>query len=230
MHKLVLCAQSEWFQKTCAGSWKVGAQYSTDHTVRLMTVQEGQESKIELAEDDPQVVDAMLHYLYNFDYGDYGIGQEHCPPIVLDVRVFAIAGKYFLANLKDLAAKKFETRAAEEWKGPGFVAAITEAYSIIPEHDDTIRKILVRIAREHASQLLDPEQDHGDLRAVAGEMSAFARDLATALACPHLSGSTYCCPGCDQLFLWDDSNSEEFGCPQGCYLEDRVWWLTYQRA
>lgn len=67
----------------------------------LTLKQEGQEGVIKLDEDadpqvqdDPQTVDALIHYLYTFDYGsDCPNGQDDVAGIVLDVRMYLIASK-----------------------------------------------------------------------------------------------------------------------------------------
>lgn len=87
----------------------------------------------------------MLYYLYNFDYGDHGNSQEDAAPIVLDVRMFAIADKFAITPLKKLAAKKFAVRADAEWNTAGFAEAIAEVYDIIPAHEDTLERIVVRV-------------------------------------------------------------------------------------
>lgn len=52
-HKFVLCAQSEYFQKMFGSGFK-----------------EAVEGKVVLDDESPQVMEALIHYLYNFDYGE----------------------------------------------------------------------------------------------------------------------------------------------------------------
>ena len=65
---------------------------------------EAKDSGVCLDDCDSQVVEALIHYLYNFDYGEYAIRKTDMPSIVLDARLFAIADVYFV-----LPPHKFDT-------------------------------------------------------------------------------------------------------------------------
>jgi len=80
----------------------------------------------------------MLCYFYKFDYDDCA-GPDDVEPIIRDVRMFAIADKYFIAPLKTLAAEKFAKRAELEWNTDHFANAIAEVCTIVPEHEDALR-------------------------------------------------------------------------------------------
>lgn len=54
--------------------------------------QKTQKNEITL-DDDPQVIEAMLHYMYKLDYGDSSIIPESVSAIVMDVKLFTIADK-----------------------------------------------------------------------------------------------------------------------------------------
>jgi hypothetical protein len=50
-------------------------------------------------DDEPQVIESMLNYMYTSDYGDFSNSQEHVCALVLDVKVFVLADKYFIKGL-----------------------------------------------------------------------------------------------------------------------------------
>jgi BTB/POZ domain len=51
VHKVVLCGQSDFFKKACNGGFR-----------------EASSGVIEMKEDDPAAVKAMLQFFYTFDY------------------------------------------------------------------------------------------------------------------------------------------------------------------
>ncbi|KAI7332539.1 hypothetical protein KC315_g4610 [Hortaea werneckii] len=160
VHKVLLCAQSEWFEKSCTGCWK-----------------EGKEGTITLEEDDPQVVDAMLHWFYEFDYGT---SQDNKCPLVLDLRVHAAAEKFLLPNLKRLAATKFEQRAQTEWNSQGFANAVYEVYMNLLENDSGLKQKIVQIVNEHRSELFHPINGSEAFKDMAVEIPEFGRDVLIA--------------------------------------------------
>ncbi|KAI7467862.1 hypothetical protein D0860_01894 [Hortaea werneckii] len=213
-HKFLLCAQSEWFRKACAGPWK-----------------EGKSGRITL-KDDPQVVDALLHWLYNFDYGDYGNLQDHCCPIVLDVRVYAAADKYLLPNLKRLAAEKFEKHAKAEGESDGFVKAIQEAYDVVLESDRTLKKIIIDVASKHKLALLHPSKGSEFFKRLTAELPEFGKDLLVASNITWIEPDwvKYRCPGCNMHWAMPEQ-TEDFACPRSChYKHDASWWALYKEA
>ncbi|KAK3717653.1 hypothetical protein LTR37_005720 [Vermiconidia calcicola] len=120
VHKFCLCAQSDFFHSACGDSFK-----------------EGNGSKINLDDDDPQTVEALIHYFCCFDYGECA----NISNMILDARMYAVADKYFVALLKQLAKKKFESRAKAEWKTVEFADAVAEVFSTVPEGDGEFRRI-----------------------------------------------------------------------------------------
>ncbi|KAK4544760.1 hypothetical protein LTR36_004009 [Oleoguttula mirabilis] len=210
VHKVLLCAQSEWFQKACAGPFK-----------------EAEEKKIKLDDDDPEVVNAMLHYLYNFDYGgDYDNSPDRIAPIMLDIRVFAIADKYLITPLKELAVEVFTERAAAGWGTDEFAAAISEIYSIIPEHEDHMRRIVVRAVQEHATELFSEGPSYASFNSVMRQIADFGADVSQALARRSTMVTWYCCPTCSSTFAMGDYEGVGFDCPMRCCSFRTVFWWT----
>ncbi|KAI7257543.1 hypothetical protein KC343_g6462 [Hortaea werneckii] len=199
-HKFLLCAQSEWFRKACAGPWK-----------------EGKEGTITLKEDDPQVIDALLHWLYNFEYDEYGLSQDHQCPMVLDVRVYAAADKYFVPNLKRLAVEKFEKHTKAGWKSDGFANAIPEAYVVVPESDRTLKNIIIDVASAHKAALFHPSKGSEVFKRLTAELPEFGKDLLVASNITWIEGEwvKYRCPGCGMDWAMPESKTD-FTCPRYC--------------
>lgn len=189
-----------------------------------MLTQEGHEGKVELEGDEPQTVDAFIHYLYNFDYGDFGNSQGDVPALVLDVRMFIIADKYNVAPLLELAVTKFKERCEQEWMKPEFGEAALELYSIGLDHNTSLRDVIVGTINKHASEVLDPDRksEFSKLHEVM-EQTELGAHVAARLASRVC---TYKCPktNCGRVFQVSVAAYCNFSCPNKCYNQDETWW------
>ncbi|KAH9825474.1 BTB/POZ domain-containing protein [Teratosphaeria destructans] len=220
-HKLVLSAHSECFRVQCDGQWK-----------------EGMENVIPLPDDDPQIVDAILAFLYKGSYGDDGNSQSDCEPIILDARVFIIADKNLIESLKAAAATQFAVRAHKEWNTAGFADAIFEVYENGPAHDRALRDTIMEVVRQHVRELYGDAERYPDFHRVVDEVGDFAADVTRALANGlQLAKNktqtaddekTYKCPSCAMTFTIRTSElgSNSLSCPRGCYTQNLNWWST----
>ena len=72
-------------------------------------MQEGKTADITLMEDDPEIVDRMIDYLYRLDFDDQPSSANNKAlegRLVINARVYAIAEKYELCSLKAVAKVK----------------------------------------------------------------------------------------------------------------------------
>ncbi|KAK5726547.1 hypothetical protein LTR17_012670 [Elasticomyces elasticus] len=182
-HRLIVCAQSPFFVKACAGVFK-----------------EATEGVITLKEDKPLVVDAMIKYFYTFDYdserNNGGTNDMHA--LVFDVHILLIADKYDIPDLARLATTKFKERARTEWRNTAFANAaglvFTAGFPV-----DPLREIIVGLAMAQAKEL-----DKGDVGKRFYEVASSTPALAVALwrkrsarDCEHPGYQWYTCPiGC----------------------------------
>ncbi|KAL9086303.1 MAG: hypothetical protein Q9165_007218 [Trypethelium subeluteriae] len=138
------------------------------------------ERKIDLWEDDPDVVHAMLHYLYNFDYNDRDIDQHgSVSRMPFNIRVFALVHKYDIEPLKIFARGRFKELTKCEPSGDGFSRAVKLLYEGTEgtgTHEKNMRADLVKYAWMHYQELLD--EDPG-FRTVLTNVTGFAADVAT---------------------------------------------------
>ena len=187
---------------------------------------------IKLEDDDPDVVEAMLHYVYHFDYTYPSKEQNRGQKIVFDVNVHTIADKYNVAGLTNIAASKFTARAKSEWKTPGFAEAISEVYTVAADPDRELRNAIIAICSEKAGDLA-VEHFGAPVRAAASLLPAFGGDLFTKIASrlarpPKPDGDTrYKCPSCGKTFAMkgvSDDNYETRNCPY-CPYTYRNWTL-----
>ena len=214
----------------------------------LLFQQEAGENKIKLDEDDPQVVEAMLHYLYHGTYGDAGNATTDLPSILLDVKVFVIADKYFVEPLKAVACRKFGEHCKDEWKTADFAQAVQELYESGVE-DKSLKDVALAAVRIHAKDLLTKNGEFPDIHKAMRETPAFGADVLTDLTAASNAFSTdidrptatsetlremyrwtFRCPNCLSTFSVDIplGSSVEFGCPKGHSRDESFFfWKKY---
>jgi hypothetical protein len=83
--------------------------------------------------------------------------EEVQPTLVSSVRVYAIADKYDIPRLKDLARQKFCNWAEKNWACDDFAAIVKEIYESTPNHDQGLRDIVVQLIATHAQILLEKD-------------------------------------------------------------------------
>lgn len=111
--------------------------------------------------------------------------------------VYAIADKYELDNLKEVARTAFETAACNHWNSDEFVSAVAGAYTTTPDSDRGLRDIVKNTTWCHQKILL-ARKDVQDLLEVLEE---FSMDLVRELCKKGssevpLEGKIYYCGNC----------------------------------
>jgi hypothetical protein len=112
-------------------------------------------SKIPL-EDDPDVLLALLSYIYTEDYDDDMRGP--IPLQTYTVQVYAIAQKYLVHGLQHLAASRFEKVCDPADDSSDFINAIQAIEDSTYHGDRELREIVLRQIRENISWLLDIDE------------------------------------------------------------------------
>lgn len=154
---------------------------------------------MDLPEDDPDVVEAMLRFMYT---GTYSVGDPSDEPRPsFSVRVFAIAEKYLVTQLKTYALRDFKTTASKAWRVDDFADAIALAYTSTTDSDGGLRDIITQIVTKHAAKLykdhLKPTGDRAYDRFLV--VSATFPQITTRVNAVLLPRSlpvvrAYCCP------------------------------------
>ncbi|OCL13437.1 hypothetical protein AOQ84DRAFT_274788, partial [Glonium stellatum] len=173
VHRLVLCTQSKYFANAFNGDWKESANRT-----------------IELNDDDVSVVEAMLHFMYRFDYDDNAHGQVS--PAVFNAKVYSLADKYDLSALKLHAKEKFDKAVENCWSADDFPHVISEVYSSTPATDRGLRNVVMRVVYEHLDLLLEKQEFTNMLE----ETTGFAADVTGHLAKDRRGLKEYRCSGC----------------------------------
>ncbi|KAI2643303.1 hypothetical protein GGS21DRAFT_8698 [Xylaria nigripes] len=167
VHKSIVCPRSKFFTAACRGGFK-----------------ESQEGKIDLSADDPQAVEIMIWYFYHLDYNSClpqvvdGMDRTFvtCPysnhlytttNLMIHVKVYNLADKYFVEGLKGQASAKFRKVAHDQWETNEFLEAAQEVYTSTTETDRGMRDIVVETFSNHIS-LLDKEKTMDVLKKHSG--------------------------------------------------------------
>ncbi|KAI6843921.1 hypothetical protein KC340_g412 [Hortaea werneckii] len=142
VHKIILDAQSPVFHTLLNGSFK-----------------ETGKSRIEV-HDDPEAFSVLVHYLYNFTLPESTSRDSRSKP-AFAVRLYAIADKYNVEPLRDMAAQRLR-KTIEVHAVPAFVEAIRMVDELTPPSDKTLWKIVVPFMTGNITFLLG-QQDFRDL-------------------------------------------------------------------
>ncbi|KAI9711007.1 MAG: hypothetical protein M1820_002445 [Bogoriella megaspora] len=168
VQKALVCRQSSFFANACKDRFK-----------------EGQQRRIDLEEDDPDVVHAMLEFLYTGDYGDnFRIdGHRSISWLIFNIRIFAIAQKYDIKHLQKYALDGASSDLGEQEQPEtgSFSQAIDYFYRESLEHGEyreCLRQALVDHACTHHLFLLENDEGFKD---VLGKHMSFNADVMKAL-------------------------------------------------
>ncbi|KAI9812333.1 MAG: hypothetical protein M1827_004782 [Pycnora praestabilis] len=159
VHRSVVCSQSSFFSAACDGPFV-----------------EATSRKIDLEDDDPIMVEKMLSYLYKFNYGL----QRATPTestLSSHAKIYALADKYDVQDLKGLAQTKFAAEVKDGWNDEAFSIAIREVYGSTPESDMGLRSIVSQSAKKNIKALMD----RGEFMALLVEVNAFTVELLGAV-------------------------------------------------
>lgn len=160
--------------------------------------QEAVEGVVELTGDDPSVVDAMLQFMYTFEYDWRSNDQEQVSPMLFDVRVYGIAEKYGVSALKVRAKEKFEAVVKKWWHLDDFSHSVVEIYRSTPSTDRGLRDIAVSVACEHISELLKNSSFNDALEEIADFAADITQLLANSAKKEQSDVKRYKCPYCDE--------------------------------
>ncbi|KAJ5510616.1 hypothetical protein N7453_002719, partial [Penicillium expansum] len=161
LHRLIVCGQSEYFARLYQGNWAETA----DNTIQLN-------------DDDPRAIEAMIHFMYGIDYDSSGNELGRISPMIFNIRLYQVADKYFVPRLKQRAKEKFGQIARTCWEMDDFPVAIAEAYQCTRKDDRDLRELLVQVSRDHIVELMKSER----FCSVLEETVGFAADLVTSLS------------------------------------------------
>ena len=140
-------------------------------------MQESDKNYLELHGEDPVTIEAMLRFIYGFEYFkcvNNLTGSPGDASIILQVRLYQAADKYFVPELKQAAKDRITKFVKNDPWSIELINAIPEVYSRTSPHDQDLRPIFVRASIEHIHELFQSEQ----FLAVLENTRGFITDLA----------------------------------------------------
>jgi speckle-type POZ protein len=95
----------------------------------INSYKETSERKVEIKDFDPSVVEAMLCFVYSFDY------RNTCgtSSMIFDAQVYQIADKYDIPALKAHSKEKFASAVAAGWNMDDFPLSVSVVYDSTPQ-------------------------------------------------------------------------------------------------
>jgi speckle-type POZ protein len=180
----------------------------------LIVLKESSERQIDIKDFDASVVEAMLRFMYSFDYSNiYGTST-----MVFDAQMYQIADKYDIPALKAQSKNKFDVAVTTGWSMDDFPLAITMVYESTPPEDRGLRDLVVETARKNIDKLLGRDGFCELIR----KTPDFAADLIPFLCVqPSESIHRYECPSCDHKFRGEFSGVT-YHCPN-CSRKRSDW-------
>ena len=176
-HKVVVCSQSEFFRRACKGGFKVPLYHRSTNPNRgrnANITKEGRTNRIELVGDEPEVVSAMISFLYQPEYNVPTVSN----PLLFHAKICTIADKYFIPPLQSYAKQNFAKVARCGWATSAFSETIALLYEFA---NDRLKDIILNAAVDRTVALYE-ENTLSYLQQAVLETPEFAADLAKSLA------------------------------------------------
>jgi speckle-type POZ protein len=95
-------------------------------------------------------VEAMLHFIYSFDYVDACDSSS----MVFNAQVYRIADKYDIPALKTYSKNKFASAITFGWNTDDFPGAVSLIYDTTPLEDRGLRDLVVDITWKNIDKLI----------------------------------------------------------------------------
>ena len=200
VHSAIVASRSDFFATACWGGFKVSVElWHYRDKVNYLTRQEAENHCIDLPDDDPAAVGAMLQYLYTLTLrndvhdvhddcisenreeqsltgSDEELGQLLYPQLVFDIAMYRMGDKYGIPDLKDLTSDTFAITLewyTEHISARALAALIRLIYDSTPESDPGLRHPVLAYAKQHLKSLLALE----DFKTVLAEIPDFSYQL-----------------------------------------------------
>jgi len=150
VHRAIICSRSTYFKRVCDGGFQVKIRPKfkilclSELGVTEIPSKEAQQASITLEDDDPDLIHEMLIYLYTTRYPQTNIPPREPHDAIFDAKMYAIADKYDLKDLKQRTRQAFSAT----WNGSWNFALLTElvkvVYELTPDTDRGLREQVIQ--------------------------------------------------------------------------------------
>ncbi|KAF2758854.1 hypothetical protein EJ05DRAFT_537254 [Pseudovirgaria hyperparasitica] len=158
VHKVIVCSQCQDFADLCLAN----VEYVSD--------------EIDLPNDDPLAIQALLEFFYSMTYT---FDMSSPAASFLHISVFAVATKYSIGELCLLATTNFQSLASKIWNSPSFVESVRFVYTSTPAHHRALRDIVLDIVTRNIDTILAKD---GQFSQVMRDTGDFDVELVNSLA------------------------------------------------
>ncbi|QDS69751.1 hypothetical protein FKW77_010140 [Venturia effusa] len=176
VHKAVVCSLCKFFENACKKEWeqKIVAENGTEMTL------------VNLADDEPFAVNAMIAFFYYHDYQSSRFSQNAPERLAAEwkasearchIKIYVLADKFGIEGLKGTALAKLMASLSSA-RPPDFHDVIRDVYNNTQD-TDPIRTSISHYASRYAS--LEFAADDGKFDKLVVELPEFGRDLAKVL-------------------------------------------------
>ncbi|MCJ1398716.1 hypothetical protein MMC11_001917 [Xylographa trunciseda] len=141
IHRAIVCSRSKYFKKVCDGDFKVRLSPPVVSASKIVP-KEAREAILTLEDEDPDLIEEMLVYLYTMQYPQTPSGLRKAKDMVLDAKMYGIADKYDLPDMKQKVLKAFEPLLALYPSDPLFTEAATYVYRMTIDTDRGLRDLV----------------------------------------------------------------------------------------
>ena len=140
-------------------------------------VKDGNSRSITLKDDDLALVEQMLLWLYNQEYPATTVEREE-EALVLDAKMYGLADKYNLGQLKEVTKECFKIMLKAYWNTDRFAKAATVVWQTTPDSDVGLRQLVSKNLWSQREKLLSRR----DVKVLLKELNGFSGDLMLVLA------------------------------------------------
>ncbi|KAK5165472.1 uncharacterized protein LTR77_009001 [Saxophila tyrrhenica] len=119
---------------------------------------EAQDNIVELYDDDPENVSRMLEWFYHHDYPVPELSDESLSATI-HVRVFCLAEKYILTELKNISSSHFAACVQNAWGSEGLTQAMLELCGVPSFINESLRTHVMKAVVENSGILLANRND-----------------------------------------------------------------------
>lgn len=152
-------------------------------------LEEAHDNAIDLSDDDPNAVEALLRFFYLGHYtnctGENVVDQN----LAYHLKVYIVADKYVVHELRQLAGCDFAHKAERNCYLPEFADVVELVYQFDAMH--WLKSVLVSTAARHAPRLFN-DWKLQRFQEVARSVPSFTADIVMAFTRPTRFGALPC--------------------------------------
>lgn len=160
VHRAVINPQSTFLTAAIDGESKVNSS-PVLHPYYIWYAdfdsQEAATGKIDPPDDDPKIIAHLIRFFYTGAFDDEPAANDPLADgrLTTCAKVYIIADKYDVPELKKLAATKFENAVSTDWNTESFSLSIELIYESLPDSDRVLKNIALIATSNHIKELSD---------------------------------------------------------------------------